>query len=252
MMRAILSPAKQMVRDDTLAPAALPALLPRSLQLLEALRALELPALQKLLGCSEPLARQALQGFARMEPRRLAALTPALLAYNGIQYKYMAPGVFTRAQLAWVQRHVRILSGFYGVLRPFDGVAPYRLEMQARLAVGSCRDLYAFWGGALAGQVVEDGEGADTVIDLASAEYSRAVMPHLPAGVRRVKCVFAQLQGGRLVEKGVYVKMARGEMVRFLAETGARRPEDLQAFDRQGYRFAPEHSFCGTYVFLRP
>lgn len=251
-MRAILAPAKQMAADDALAPTALPALLGRSERLLAALRALDLPALQKLLGCGEALAQRAFGDFARMEPRRMGTLTPALFAYDGIQYKYMAPGVFTDRQLAWAQRHVRILSGFYGVLRPLDGVAPHRLEMQAPLAVDGARSLYEFWAGALARQVAEEGEGADTVIDLASAEYSRAVMPHLPAGVRRVKCVFAQLIGGKPVEKGVYVKMARGEMVRFLAETEADRPEDLRAFDRLGYRFAPEFSTQTVYVFLGP
>ena len=83
-------------------------------------------------------------------------LTPAVLSYEGIQYQYMAPGVFETGQFAYLQEHLRILSGFYGLLRPFDGVVPYRLEMQARLPVDGHRDLYGFWGDkparALAGE----------------------------------------------------------------------------------------------------
>lgn len=70
----------------------------------------------------------------------------ALLAYEGIQYRYMAPAVFTSDALEYVQEHLRILSGFYGVLRPFDGVRPYRLEMQAKLKTDFCASLYDFWG----------------------------------------------------------------------------------------------------------
>ena len=88
--------------------------------------------------------------------------------------RYIAPAVFSQSALDYVQEHLRILSGFYGVLRPFDGVAPYRLEMQAKLRTDFCKDLYDFWGGKLAEALSPDG----AVIDLASGEYSRAVVPH--------------------------------------------------------------------------
>ena len=94
-------------------------------------------------------------------------------------------------------------------------------------------------------------DGTDWVLDLASKEYSAAVEKHLPASVPLVRCVFGQEQEGKVVEKGTLCKMARGEMVRFMAETGAARPEDLQAFDRLGYRFSPRHSAENTLVFLR-
>ena len=114
-------------------------------------------------------------------------LTPALLAYEGIQYRYMAPGVFTEEEFSYVQERLRILSGFYGLLRPFDGVVPYRLEMQAKLAVAGARDLYAFWGDTLALALAKN---TDVIFNLASKEYSRSVIPHLPAGIRLVSCVF--------------------------------------------------------------
>ena len=246
-MQIILSPAKKMRRDtDSLPPLGLPRYLDRTRQLLAHLQGLDLPALRRLLACNEPIAQLNYQRFQSMDLER--DLTPALLAYDGIQYRYMAPTVFTDRELDYVQAHLFLLSGFYGILRPFDGVVPYRLEMQAKLSVAPFRDLYGFWGGSLAAAL----DPSEPLLDLASAEYARAVLPHLPPELPVIAPVFGELRpDGRVVEKGVYVKMARGEMVRFLAETGAAGPEALPAFQRLGFRFCPERSSPQRPVFLR-
>ena len=238
-----------MDRDtDTLPWRGLPVLLERTERLLEHLRGLPLPALKGLLACNDGLAELNFRRYREMDLCR--DLTPALLAYEGIQYRYMAPQVFTTEQYEYVQAHLRILSGFYGLLRPFDGVVPYRLEMQARLKTGFCASLYDFWGPALAEELIRDGERV--VLNLASEEYAKAVLPHLPPEVQVVTPVFGQLlPDGRVVEKGVYVKMARGEMVRFLAEAAAESPEALSAFDRLDFRYCPERSSPGHPVFLK-
>ena len=247
VMRIILSPAKKMKEDlDGPAPLGLPRYLERTQQLLAYLRGLDLPALRKLLACNEQIAQLNYERFQHMDLRR--GLTPALLAYEGIQYRYMAPAVFTSRELAYVQEHLFLLSGFYGILRPFDGVVPYRLEMQAKLRTDFCQDLYGFWGGSLAAAL----EGTDILLNLASEEYAKAVLPHLPPEVQVVTPVFGQLlPDRRVVEKGVYVKMARGEMVRFLAEAAAESPEALSAFDRLDFRYCPERSSPGHPVFLK-
>ena len=176
-------------------------------------------------------------------------LTPALLSYQGIQYQYMAPGVFETGQFTYLQEHLRILSGFYGMLRPFDGVTPYRLEMQARLSVNGCPDLYAFWGDRLARALAGE---AGLVVDLASQEYSRAVLPHLPPSVEVLTCTFGELRkDGRVVEKGTLCKMARGQMVRWMAERGVHRSEELKDFQDLGYRYDAAHSGHDHYVFLK-
>ena len=95
-------------------------------------------------------------------------------------------------------------------------------------------------------------EGESLLIDLASGEYARAVRRHLPPGTRCIKCVFGQLSGEKVVEKGVYVKMARGAMVRWMAENSVHSPAQLSAFCEQGYRFCPARSSETEYVFLRP
>ena len=147
-MKLLISPAKKM-RDggDSLPPETVPSLLEKSAQLLDYLRGLSLPELKRLLACNDGLASQAYEQFHTMDLRR--GDTPALLAYDGIQYKYMAPGVFTEKQFHYVKAHLRILSGLYGVLRPFDGVSPYRLEMQAKVKTSFCKNLYDFWGDSL-------------------------------------------------------------------------------------------------------
>ncbi|MCI5809029.1 MAG: peroxide stress protein YaaA [Oscillospiraceae bacterium] len=246
-MKIIISPAKKMnVDTDSFDCRGLPLFLERTHQLLDALRAMSREQLRTLWKCSEPLARLNDERIRRMDLR--SSLTPAILAYEGIQYQYMAPGVFTCDELDYIQEHLRILSGFYGLLRPFDGVVPYRLEMQAKLAVGAAADLYAFWGDSLACELSKD---TDVILNLASKEYSRSVAPHLPAGVRFITCVFGEEKNGRILEKATLCKMARGEMVRYLAEHHCQTPEQAKRFDRLGFRFSPEHSDENNYVFCK-
>ena len=247
-MQIIISPAKKMKEDiDSFACRDLPALLPRTRVLLRHLRGLDVPSLRKLLSCNDQIAELNYARFQTMDLER--DLTPALLAYEGIQYRYMAPAVFTSDALEYVQEHLRILSGFYGVLRPFDGVLPYRLEMGARCSTPFCKSLYDFWGDSLYRTLTAGGE--DTLLNLASAEYAKAVRPWVTPPVRWIDVTFGETDGDKVVEKGVYVKMARGEMVRFLAERNAETPEAAQGFDRLGYRFSPAHSTAASYVFLR-
>ena len=175
-------------------------------------------------------------------------LTPAILAYEGIQYQYMAPGVFTVQEYAYIQEHLRILSGFYGVLRPFDGVTPYRLEMQAKLKIGECKDLYAYWGNRLANALVVE---TNCMLNLASKEYSLSISKYLPDSVKFITCVFGEEKDGKVIGKGTMCKMARGEMVRFLAEQGMDDPEQVRLFNRLNYRFDAARSDERTYVFLQ-
>lgn len=246
-MRIIISPAKRMrVDTDSLAPQTLPAFLPEAEALQSVLRNMTDRDLQRLWKCNDAIAAQNLERLRTMDLR--SRLTPAILSYEGIQYQYMAPGSFETGQFAYIREHLRILSGLYGLLCPFDGVAPYRLEMQARLQVGGCRDLYAFWGEKLAMALVEE---TALVLNLASREYSRAVEPHLPSSVRFLTCTFAERTDGRLAEKGTLCKMARGQMVRWLAENNVRDAEGVKAFRDLGYRFDAIHSDNDHYIFVR-
>ena len=245
-MRIIISPAKKMNIDrDSFAVEATPQFLADTERLMAALGAMSDGELQTLWKCNDAIAQQNVARLRDMDLRR--ALTPAILSYEGIQYRYMAPRVMEAGQLDYLRERLRILSGFYGLLRPFDGVTPYRLEMQARLSVDGAKDLYAFWGCRLAENLAGE---TDWVLNLASKEYSRAVEPHLPPGVRFLTCTFGEWRDGKVVEKGTLCKMARGQMVRWLAENRIEQAEDIRAFSDLEYRFAPDLSDMDHFTFI--
>ena len=246
-MRIIIAPAKKMVVDtDSFAVDGLPVFLEQTERLKAALQRMSPSELQALWKCNDAIAKLNTERLSAMDLRR--RLTPAIVSYEGIQYQYMAPGVMETAQLDYLREHLLILSGFYGLLRPFDGVTPYRLEMQAKLSVGDCRDLYEFWGDTLARQLASE---TDFVLNLASKEYSRAVEPHLPKSDRFLTCTFGEHKDGKVIEKGTMCKMARGQMVRWLAENNVTSWADIRAFDQLGYRFQPELSSENHDVFLK-
>lgn len=246
-MRIIISPAKKMNRDeDSLPSMGRPVFLEDTKKLLAWMQKLSYAEAKKLWGCNDSIAEQNYERFRTMDLER--GLTPALLSYEGIQYQYMAPAVFEKGMLSYVQEHLRILSGFYGVLKPMDGVTLYRLEMQAKAAVEGAKDLYAFWGGRLYEEVLDEDR---IVVNLASKEYSRCIEQYLQPGDTFLTCVFGELSGGRVVQKGTYAKMARGEMVRYMAEHQIQELEKLKGFDRLDYAFSEIYSTEREYVFLR-
>ena len=234
------------VDSDSLPGADLPQFLPQTEILFEKLKSMSASDLKKLWKCNDSILQQNVDRLGWVNLRR--GLTPAILAYEGIQYQYMAPNVFTQTEYDYIQRHLRILSGFYGILRPFDGVVPYRLEMQAKLAAENAKDLYGFWGESLAKQLFSE---TDCIINLASKEYSICVSKYLPQNVRFITCIFGEEKDGRIIEKGTACKMARGEMVRFMAENNITDAEEIKAFERQNYRFAQKYSDENTFVFVK-
>lgn len=246
-MKIILSPAKKMCVDtDAVAAATTPVYLKQAEEILTWLRQQSAEALQALWKCNDKIAEQNLQRIASMNLN--SGLTPAVLAYDGIAFKYMAPAVFEYGHYDYVQEHLRILSAFYGVLRPMDGVTPYRLEMQAKAAIGSSRDLYTYWGRRLY-DAVRDESGI--IINLASKEYSKCVEKYLQPSDRYITCSFVEQAGGKLVTKGTYAKMARGEMVRYMAEQNVETPEEIKGFNHLGYVFREDLSNETEYVFER-
>ncbi|WP_409969526.1 peroxide stress protein YaaA [Bengtsoniella intestinalis] len=246
-MRIIISPAKKMNHDPYCpVPAQLPAFLERTQQLKATLQAMDAPALQQLWKCNDSLAQLNVERLATMDLTH--GLTPAIFSYEGIQYRYMAPSVMEESQLHYIQKHLRIVSGFYGLLRPLDGVTPYRLELQAKLAVGNHKNLYSFWGDTLSHLL---GQETDCILNLASNEYSRGILPHLPDHMTAITCTFAQQVGEKLVEKGTMCKMARGQMVRWMAENHITAPDQLCQFDQLDYRYSDTHSSPTQLVFIQ-
>ncbi len=246
-MRIIISPAKKMKSDtDTLNYRQLPLFQEKTEVLLEYLKSLNYEELKTIWKCNDKIATL---NYGRLEKMDLCRnLTPAILSYEGIQYQYMASGVFSNHEYAYLEKHLRILSGFYGILRPFDGVTPYRLEMQAKLGGNKLNSLYEFWGDSVAKQLFQE---SSLVINLASKEYSQCVSFFLNHKIRFITCIFGQVKGNKIIEKGTLVKMARGEMVRFMAEEEIAEPEKIKNFNRLNYTYADWLSNENTYVFIK-
>lgn len=246
-MRIILSPAKKMKTEvDTLPPTALPQFISEAEHLHAVLNRMTDTELQRLWRCNDTIAKD---NIARVRSMNLHSyLTPAILSYEGIQYRYMAPNVFEQAHFEYIREHVRILSGFYGLLRPFDGIVPYRLEMQAKLPVDHFSNLYSFWSDKLATQLICE---TDVIVNLASQEYSRVITQYLPPSMQLVTCIFGERQGTKILEKGTMCKMARGCMVRWMAERNITAVQDLSAFQELGYVYTPKESNEQRFVFVK-
>lgn len=249
-MKFIVAPAKKMnVADDVFAWKDLPRFVSRAEELMHVIRELSYDEAQKLWKTSDALTSLNYDRFRTMDVRgKACALSPAVFSYEGIQYQHLAPCVMEESQLAYVQEHLRILSGFYGILRPFDGVVPYRLEMQAKLSVGDSSDVYGFWGDELARALAEE---TDSLVNLASVEYAKAVLPYAGSlGVKAVTCLFGRVrEDGSLLQRATAAKAARGSMVRWCAENEIATLGDLRAFDVAGYRYRSDLSDENTFIF---
>lgn len=246
-MQIIIAPARKMTIDtDSLPVGQLPQFLPETRQILTTLRGLTYQQAHRVWwNCSEKIARPNYRWLFEMDLTK--QLTPALLAFTGLQYQYMAPGVFTTDQLAYVNSHLKILSGFYGLLRPDDGIVPYRLGMGDRLKVASAKNLYQFWGDRLARQLFTEDQ---VVLNLASQEYAKAVVPFQPINCRLVTCRFGKMKDGKFKQMTTRAKMARGRMVRFLTEHNATSIQTVKEFNELHFTYDPTCSSTDELVFI--
>ena len=245
-MKIIISPAKKMnVDTDTFAYKDLPVFLEDTGALMRWIKGLSMEEAKKLWGCNDKLAELNYGRFQEMNLEK--NLTPALISYEGIQYQNMAPAVFSLQAWDYVQEHLRILSGFYGILRPLDGVTPYRLEMQAKAQVEGTGNLYDFWGGKLYEELVDEDR---IIVNLASKEYSKCIEKYLQPQDTYITCTFGEYKSGKVVQKGTQAKMARGAMVRYLAENQIEDPEKMKHFDQMNYQFSEELSSENQFVYL--
>lgn len=245
-MLAFLSPAKNMrpPRQDGIPPTT-PAFLPQVRQLAEQLKSLSAWQLETLLHTSPELALRVFVHYQEFDTARPG--WPALLSYRGLAYSALSPESFSEKDLAFAQQHVRILSALYGALRPLDGILPHRLEFQCGVRVDG-KNLYAFWGDRLYRSLFSEGV---PVVNLASAEYAKAVVPHLRPGDRLVTCEFLQPVRGKFVTRPTEAKQCRGGMIRFLCKNRLNRPEQLQAFEGNGYCFRADLSDETRYRFVK-
>ena len=218
-------------------------------QLVACLQHLSPEALRSLMSISESLAHLNHERFTQFAS---ATPFPAVLLFQGDAYKTLDAATFTPEQAQYCQRHLLILSGLYGLLRPYDDIQPYRLEMKTRLTTPHGNSLYSFWGSKLA-QHLNQQLATHThryVINLASNEYSQAIDTQTLAHPL-ITVQFKEPYGDDYRVIGIQAKKARGLMARYIMTEQIDTPKSIQGFQAYGYRFQPQLSSSSMYLFHR-
>jgi cytoplasmic iron level regulating protein YaaA (DUF328/UPF0246 family) len=254
-MLIVISPAKTLDYETPVSTrkSTLPAFLPRSGQLIKDIRRLQPDDLRELMGISEPLAELNHQRFMNWgEPFTTDNARQALFAFKGDVYNGLEAGSMNAADLNFAQRHLRILSGLYGLLRPLDLMQPYRLEMGLKFANSGGKNLYEFWGSdiceALASALQKS--RSNVLVNLASNEYFRAVQSkRLEAEV--ITPVFKDLKNGKYKVISFFAKKARGQMARYIIDQRLEDVVGIKKFKVDGYKYNKAESGAFDWVFTR-
>lgn len=254
-MLIVLSPAKTLDYDT--APVtrkvSLPELLARSSSLVEDARKLTPEGIQKLMGVSEKLAQLNHERFMNWgEPFTRDNAKQAILAFKGDVYTGLEAETMQAADFDYAQKHLRMLSGLYGVLRPLDLMQPYRLEMGLKFANNGGKNLYEFWGEDITDTLHRQLKsiGAEVLVNLSSNEYFRAVKPRL-LNADIVTPIFKDLKNGKYKVISFFAKKARGQMTRFIIDRRLQDVAGLKKFKTDGYRYNSAESTARELVFTR-
>lgn len=255
-MLTIISPAKTLDYESPLATTRYtqPELLDKSTELITVARKMSPAQIASLMGISEKLAHLNAERFNDWQPD----FTPknarqALLAFKGDVYTGLQAEDFGEKDFDFAQKHLRMLSGLYGLLRPLDLMMPYRLEMGIRLENPQGANLYAFWGELLTEKLnlLLSEQKSKVLVNLASDEYFKAIKPKLLEG-EIIKPVFLDEKNGNYKVISFYAKKARGLMSRFIIKERLDKPKQLQDFNLEGYTFDESRSKSNELVFTRP
>ena len=254
-MIVLLSPAKDIATEVPrgITGCTQPVLLEHSAPLIAKLRGLSEKRLMKLMGISPKLAALNHGRYASWStPFTTANARPAAFVFNGEAYRGLSARTLEKADLGFAQHHLRILSGLYGVLRPLDLVQDYRLEMGTPLTVGRAKNLYAYWRKRITERLLIDldANGSNTVINLASSEYSKAVDTKA-LGARIIAPVFKDRTATGYKMVMVFAKHQRGAMARHMITHRILDAEKLKGYTGDGYRFEASESSAEEWVFLR-
>ncbi len=255
-MLILLSPAKNLNFDPVSgAPKPTkPALLADTKELSETTRKLTKAKLKSMMRISDNLAEVNFERFQafKADPKALGA-KQAALAFNGDVYWGLDAKTLDGDELSFAQKHLRILSGLYGLLRPLDAIEPYRLEMGSTLKNPRGKNLYEFWGDKIAKEIKKSMKDHDdkTVVNLASHEYFGAVDTDA-LGARIVTPLFRDEKDGKFRQLQFFAKRARGAMARAAIQNRIQSADDLKALVVDDYKFNADLSAGDEWIFTRP
>lgn len=253
-MLTVISPAKRLNEKPHTLPAGFeittPAFIEEAAKLALLARDLSAEDLCGLMDISPKLGALNRDRFAAFDAK--AKGQPAAFLFDGDTYAGLEARKMDPDALRWANRHLRILSGLYGLLRPLDGIQPYRLEMGARLANPEGPDLYHWWGKkpAQALRALAEEVGAKALVNCASTEYFSAI-DQKALGLTILTPVFLEEKAGEAKIVSFWAKKARGAMARFIAENHLTDPSDLRGFSTGGYAFRADQSDETRLVFSR-
>ena len=255
-MLVVLSPAKKLDWSATGEGRALgmPDFQENAVELAQLACGVGADGLKKLMHISDKLAALNLDRFKVFSPAPEPETTrAAIYGFAGDTYTGLDARSLDRDALDWAQGHLRILSGLYGLLRPFDALQPYRLEMGSRLAGDHGKNLYDYWGDRISRALNDaaSAAGVNVLVNCASQEYFGAVDP-VALNLRVVTPVFMESRDGAPPKVvSFYAKKARGAMARYIVENRLVDPQSLLDFNTAGYKFDPEMSDTDRPVFVR-
>ncbi len=249
-MQIILSPAKTLNFESKVpaSNATDPRYLDESEKLVRELRKKTKAELKEMMDISGELAELNFQRYKEWKtPFTRDNARQAVFAFSGDVYEGLQAGSFTEKQLEYAQKHLFILSGLYGILRPLDLIQPYRLEMGSKFEYNG-QKLHEFWGDKVTATINETGE--EYLINLASLEYFKTVQKkELKPSV--ITPYFKELKGEDYRVVSFYAKKARGMMARYIIRKKLSDPQKLKDFNEEGYRFHESLSDETSWVFTR-
>jgi cytoplasmic iron level regulating protein YaaA (DUF328/UPF0246 family) len=254
-MLFVISPAKNLDFETPAVTeaASQPRYLAQSKELIAQLQQFSIQDVASLMKLSDKLAALNLGRFQSWStPFTADNAKQAILAFNGDVYTGLDAATLDQAGFDFAQKHLRILSGLYGVLKPLDYIQPYRLEMGTKLINAKGKDLYTFWGDQLKTSLAEEPEllSDRVLVNLASNEYFKAIKAKL-LNVSIITPVFKEAKNGQYKMISFYAKKARGLMSRYIIDHKITEPEAIKGFDCDGYSFNQAHSTQDEWVFLR-
>ena len=255
-MITLLSPAKTLDYESPLPVKdfSVPGNLKQSKQLIKALRRKDPQDLSDLMGLSEKLANLNFERNMNWEPpvKHSDDIRQAIFAFKGDVYTGLSAYSLKKSDINFLDKHVRILSGLYGILKPLDLMSPYRLEMGTKLETSEGKDLYEFWGQEITNSINESisSHKSKYILNLASVEYFSSVKKDLLNG-EVISPVFKDYKNGKYKIISFFAKKARGSMTRYLVENRIDSPKDISGFDYDGYKYSKSESTEYSPVFLR-
>lgn len=254
-MLIVISPAKTLdfenINDNL--PMTNPRFINESNIIMNELRELDSYSIGKLMKISDKLASLNKDRFTTWKDS-LENSKHCLLAFQGDVYKGLDVGSFTDEELFYANDHLRILSGLYGVLKPFDGINPYRLEMGSKLKVGKSKNLYEFWNNTLNNSIYDElrKHKESTLINLASKEYFKSVEKiESYEDVKVITPIFKEFRNGEYKIISLKAKRARGLMSRYIIQNEISEPEKLKLFREEDYEYNEELSNEKEWIFTR-